>query len=493
MLYASVQRSEVFLGKVIEYDDAEAKKIPGVKRVVKTERNVWGHKREGVAVVADNYWAAEQGRKALKIKWDNAGLEKNSSEKLFKDYREASKQPGKILHEDGDVEKVFSSSKNIIEAEYETPYQAHAPMEPMNATVSVEKDKVVFWGSTQSPNGVRSKLAEMFGMPEENVTVNYTFMGGGFGRRSMTDVAEEAANISAQVKAPVKVIWTREDDLTQGPFRACSINTFRGALDKDNNLLALEHKVTCQEIQNQTGDQMESRGQIAGGIGRDYEIPNFRINGVLRKHYVPVTYWRSVYHSTNAFAQEAFIDEMAVTAGKDPLDFRLDMLKNHKRFTAVLKAVREASGWDRKEVGKGRGVAIVDRAGALVALVVEVSEKEGKVSINKVTTAIDIGIYINPDTVKAQVEGCVVMGLTSTIKSGLTIENGRIAQRNFDACPMLKYDETPEIETVIIKNEEKPEGAGEAALPVVAPALVNAIYDLKKKRIRRLPFDLREA
>ena len=490
MLYASVERSEVFIGKILEVDDTEAKNVPGVKHIVKTERNVWGKIREGVAVVAENYWAAEKGRMLLKITWDNGDLETNSSEKFLEDYKAAAKEKGAVLHQTGDVDKIFKKGKKIVEAAYETPYQSHVPMEPMNATVSVEADKVTFWGSTQNPNGVRSALAKLCNVPEEKVTVNYTFMGGGFGRRSMTDVAEEAADISRQVGAPVKVIWTREDDQTQGPFRACTLNTFKGILDGEGNLEALEHKVTCQEIGKQNGHHEEAGGQIAGGILTDYAIPNFRISGVLRQHYVPITYWRAVYHSTNTFAHECFIDEMAWQAKKDPLQFRLNMLKDHERFTILLNTVAKHSRWSEKKKGTGKGVAIVDRAGSLVAMVVEVVDVEGTAVIQKITTAIDVGIAINPDTIKAQVEGCIVMGLTSTIKSALTIEKGRIAERNFDTYKMLSYHETPEMETVVIKNEEPPEGAGEAALPVVAPALVNALYELRKKRERVLPFDL---
>ncbi|MDH5399971.1 MAG: molybdopterin-dependent oxidoreductase, partial [Cyclobacteriaceae bacterium] len=284
MLYASVERAKVFLGKLVSYDDRATLKVPGVKQVLKTKRVVWGHEREGVAVLADSYWAAEQGRKALKVEWDNGDAERHSTEKIFEKYRQDARLPGNTLHEDGDVDKALANATGVLEASYETPYQSHSPMEPMNAIVSVTEDKVEFWGSTQNPNGVRSYLANQMGMDEAQVTVNYTFMGGAFGRRSMTDVAEEAADLSRQAKVPVKVVWTRQDDLTQGPFRACSLNAFKGSLDKEGRILALEHKVICQEISNQTGDRMEAGGQLRGGINMDYAIPNFRINGVLQKH-----------------------------------------------------------------------------------------------------------------------------------------------------------------------------------------------------------------
>jgi len=491
MLYASVERSPVFLGKIVSFDEAKAKGVPGVKYVVKTQRNVWGRVREGVAVVADSYWAAVQGRKALTIKWDNSDLEATSSEGLLNKYKEGGQQRGVSLASKGDVEAAFAG-KTLVEASYETPYQSHVCMEPMNAIVSVQADKVQFWGSTQNPNGVRSQLSRQLGIPPENVLVNYTFMGGGFGRRSMTDVAEEAADISKQVSAPVKVIWTREDDLTQGPFRAASLNVCRGVVES-GKAVALEHKVICQEIQNQTGDKMEAGRQIAGGINTEYEIPDWRLSGVLQKNAVPITYWRSVYHSTNCFAHECFIDELAHVAGQDPVDFRLGMLKNHARYTKVLQTVAEKSNWyGPRAAGIGRGVSILERSGAFTAMVVEVARRNGKIVPVRIIAAVDVGICVNPDTVRAQTEGSVVMGLTAAYKSGITIRNGKVEQQNFNNYQMLRYNECPPVETYIISSTEKPEGAGESGLANVAPSLCNAIFNLTGKRIRKLPLDLAE-
>ncbi|MEQ8415755.1 MAG: molybdopterin-dependent oxidoreductase [Imperialibacter sp.] len=489
MLYASVERSPVFLGKVVSFNDEKAKAVPGVKAVVKTQRNVWGHTREGVAVVADNYWAANQGRKALEVKWDTGGLEKNSSATILKKYKADAAKEGVSLSEGGNVSTVGGEGK-VIEAVYETPYQSHVCMEPMNATVSVKEGKAEFWGSTQNPNGIRSQLARQLNIEPDNVAINYTFMGGGFGRRSMTDVAEEAADISLQVGAPVKVVWTREDDLTQGPFRAASLNVCRGAV-AGGKVVTLEHKVVAQEIQNQTGDKMEAGRQLMGGINTEYEIPNYRVSGVLQKHYVPITYWRAVYHTTNCFAHESFIDELAVAAGKDPIAFRLDMLKNHPRYTKVLQTLAEKTNWNGpKEEGVGRGVSILERSGAFTGMVIEVKKENGKVKPVKITTVVDVGICINPDTVRAQTEGSIVMGLTATYKSGIRLEKGAVAQSNFHDYNMLTFEECPPCETYIIQNEEKPEGAGESGLANVAPSLCNAIFDLTGVRVRKLPLDL---
>lgn len=488
MLHASIERSPVFLGKVKSFNKDEVLKMPGVRHVFTTSREVYGRTREGVAVVADNYWNALQGRNALKVEWDTQGLEKVSSETIMQDSYEDGKGDGDELFGKGDVKKAFSSSKNIIEAAYETPYQAHVPMEPMNAIVSIKENEAEFWGSTQNPNGIRSFLSRTYNIKEENVKINYTFMGGGFGRRSMTDVAEEAADLSKKSGAPVKVIWTREDDQTQGPFRACSLNICKGAFDDKGKLIAFEHKVVAQEIQNQTGADMKAGRQLMGGINTDYLVPNLSVKGILKKRHIPISYWRAVYHSTNPFAHECFIDELAHKAGKDPLQFRLDIL-DHPRYRRVLESVAEKTNWTKKDKGIGKGVAAVERSGAYFAMVVEVQQKGRQIVPTKITTVIDLGICINPDTVKAQTEGSIVMGL-GAVYTGLTVKNGSIAEQNFDTYPMLKIGQCPEIVTYILQSEAAPDGAGEAGLPTVAPALTNAIFDLTGKRIRKLPINI---
>ncbi len=493
MLYASIERSSVFLGKIVSFNDTKAKAVPGVKHVFKTQRDVMGFTREGVAVLADTYWAAYQGRQALEIKWDNGDLESWSTEKIKDNYKKAADQEGVVFEKKGDFKQAFADGKIKVEASYETPYQSHAPMEPMNALVYVQKDKCEFWGSTQNPNGIRSQLAKQTGIPEENVTVNYTFMGGGFGRRSMTDVSEEATDLSMQSGAPVKLIWTREDDTTQGPFRACSLNVCKGAVDENGNAIALEHKVICQDIRNQTGSNLEATGGIAGGINTEYEIPNYSIPGVLQKFYIPVSYWRSVYHSTNCFAHESFIDELANAAKKDPIDFRLAMLKNSRRYTQVLKMVAEKTNWYKPRAkDTGKGVSIVERSGAYTAMVVDVERSNGKVKIEKITAVIDCGTYVNPDTVQAQCEGSIIMGLTATIKSGITIAKGKVVEQNFDSYKMLEINESPEIDVTVVKSTDPPDGAGESGLANVAPALTNAIFNMTGKRIRTLPFNIAE-
>lgn len=489
MLYAVVEHSPVFIGKVKSYNKDEVLKMPGVKHVLQTERDLFGVTREGVAVLSDNYWSALQARKALKVEWDTQGLETVTTQTILNDSIEASKLDGDELYMKGDVKSIFAGAgEKIVEAAYETPYQSHVTMEPMNATVSVTDTEAEFWGSTQNPNGIRTFLSKTYNIPEDKVRINYTFMGGGFGRRGSIDLAEEAADLSKKVHAPVKVIWTREDDVTQGPFRACSLNVCRAVLDTNGKISAFEHKIVAQEIVNQNGPNMKAGRQIMGGVNTEYLIPNYSVRGVLRKRHIPITYWRAVYHSTNPFAHESFIDELAHRAGKDPLQFRLDMLE-HPRYRRVLTEVAARTNWTKKPPKNvGRGLAICERSGAFFAMVIEVQEKNKRIVPTKVTMAIDVGICINPDTVKAQAEGSVVMGLGACY-SGLTVDHGAIVEKNFDKYRMPKISDCPEIITYILDSDAPPDGAGEAGLPTVAPALANAIFNLAGKRIRKLPID----
>lgn len=487
MLHATIERSPVFLGRVVDFNKEEVMKVPGVKHVIKTSREVYGRTREGVAVVADTYWASFQGRRALKVKWDTLGLESISSETLLNTYQKESRKAGDELFARGDAGKALAGASKVLEATYETPYQAHVPMEPMNAIVHIREGAAEFWGSTQNPNGISSFISRRYNIPGEKVKINYTLLGGGFGRRSMTDVAEEAADISFQTGAPVKVMWTRKDDQTQGPFRAASLNVLRGVVE-EGKVKAMEHKVVAQEIRNQTGDNMEAGRQLMGGINTDYLIPDYAVRGVLQKNHVPISYWRAVYHSTNPFAHESFIDELAHAAGKDPLEFRMVML-DHPRYRRVLQEAARITNWATKKPGIGRGLAIAERSGAYFAMVIDVEKKDGGIRPIKITTVLDLGICVNPDTVRAQTEGSIVMGL-GAFYSGLTLEKGGIKEQNFNTYQLLRINQCPEIETHILESEAAPDGAGESGLPTVAPALANAIFNLTGKRIRKLPIDL---
>ena len=493
MLYASVARCPVFVGKVKDYDDTAALQVPGVRKVVKSQMAVFSHTREGVAVIADSYWAALQGRKALKVNWDKTPHDQVSQSSIYQSFREASKQKGQSLYTHGDFETHFAKATQQLSAIYECPYQAHAPMEPMNAIVSVTPGKCEFWGPLQSPNWIRGVLAKHLDIPEEQVTVNISFLGGGFGRRAFTDFALEAANLSEAVGKPVKVVWTREDDTTQGPFRPGTVNAMKAGFDKAGNTLALENKVVCQDMGHQWpgADTSKASGSIKEGIMKDYEIPHMAITAVPQTTHIPVMWWRAVYSSTNGFAHEGFMDEMAHAVGQDPLEYRLSMLKESPRASALLQKLAQISDWNTPpKAGEGKGVALVESFGSICGQVVYVKRVEGKMKVDKVYAVVDCGQTVNPNTIAAQIEGSIVMGLTAAYKSEITFDKGCAVERNFDKFKMLRINECPEIETHIMQNEEAPGGVGEPGLPPVAPALTNAIFAATGKRIRKLPFDL---
>lgn len=490
MLVASVERSPVFVGKVKSFDDTEALKVPGVKSVMKTKMPVFSSTTEGVAVVADTYWAALQGRKKLKVEWDDEAYADVSNETIFKKFKEESSKDGLVVHEQGDFGTAYESTDKKVEAIYECPFQAHAPMEPMNIVVSVTEGACELWGPIQAPNWMRGALAGALEIPKDKVTINVSFLGGGFGRRAFNDYTLEAAAISKEVGAPVKVIWTREDDTRQGPFRPASLSSLKGGLNDKGELLAFENKAVHQEMGHQWPGADKTKADDLEGAVNPYEVPNVTRRSVPQELHIPVMWWRSVYASTNGFANEAFMDELAQEADKDPIDFRLELLKNEPRYTAVLNKVKEKSGW-KKDSKKGYGVAIVESFGSICAQAAILGrDSKGSLVIEKYVAVIDCGMIVNPDTIKAQIEGSIVMGLTAAMKSEITFKNGRAVEQNFDRFKMLRIHECPEIEVHIMDNEEAPGGVGEPGLPPTAPALVNAVFDESGKRIRKLPFDL---
>lgn len=492
MVYASVKRSPVFIGKVKSFDDTAARKVPGVSDVVKTEMPVFSSTTEGVAVIADSYWAALQGRKLLEVTWDDEAYKDVNSDSIFRQFKEASGSEGIVVHESGNFEKAFEDSNKQLEAVYKCPFQAHSPMEPMNITVHVKEDSCELWGPTQAPNWMRGALARALDMPAENITINVSFLGGGFGRRAFNDYTLEAANISKQLKKPVKVVWTREDDTSQGPFRPASLSTLKAGLSNKGELIAYENKAVHQEMGHQwPGANKKEAGDLEGAVN-PYEIPNVTRRSVPQELHIPVMWWRSVYASTNGFANEAFLDEVAHTAKKDPIEFRMELLQKEPRYTALLEVLKEKSGWKQMS-GKGYGVAIVESFGSICGQVAIVGRNaSGQLKIEKYIAAIDCGMIVNPDIIKAQIEGSIIMGLTAAIKGEITFKNGRAVEQNFDKFKMLRIHECPEIEVHIMDNEEAPGGVGEPGLPPTAPALVNAIFNESGKRIRQLPFNLKE-
>jgi len=499
MLYASVERCPVFGGKVKSFDDSEAKKVPGVRQVLVAERSLGKNTYYGVAVVADNLYSAGKGRKALKIEWDLTGIEPESTEKLSKQFRKLSATEGVRAVDKGNVDQAFRSATRTLEAEYDLPFAAHAPMEPQNTVAHVTENKCTVWTPTQIPDGLIGALSRFLKMPETSIEVNYTLVGGGFGRRLFEDFTTEAAFLSRAVKAPVKVVWTREDDMTVGPFRPGTFSTLRAVLDSDGNLTALQHKVVAPSISDcifgsADPKHREDTGALEGIADSCYEVPNFRANNIFAETNIPLGWWRAVYSATTAYAHECFIDECAHAAGKDPVEFRLSMIKENTRMRKLVTNLREKSRWDDPlPEGWAKGFAVWQFFAGQAGHVVFVSKQEKGVRIEKVVTVIDCGLTVNPDNVRAQMEGGTIMGLSAAIKDEITFENGRTVQTNYHNYRMLRMAEAPVVEVHICPGADVPGGVGEPGLPPVAPALGNAIFALTGNRHRKLPINLEEA
>jgi isoquinoline 1-oxidoreductase beta subunit len=499
MVYASVERCPVFGSKLVSYDDSDALKVKGVMKVVKTVRVIDKNRYDAIAVVADNYWAALQGRKALKIKWDFQGYDKFNTKDFEQHLRDLSKDEGIEVHNEGDFDKAFADSNVKLEAFYETPVVSHSPMEPMNCLAHWRPDgNVEIWASTQGASLIKGELSKVLKIPEDRIIPHVMFNGGAFGRRLLSDFASEAAMISHAIAKPVKVIWTREDDTQLGPFRPMTFSAMKGALSPDGKVIAFQHKVISPSMsatQDEFYDKTKADDSMVEGINdQKYEFPNMKNSYVFADIHIPLSAWRAVTSTTLAFAHECFIDEMAIKAKKDPMTFRLDHMTKDSDAKRVLTRIREFSGWDKPlPEGWGRGVAQYEFFAGLAAHVVEVSKQPGNaIKVEKVYCVIDLGTVVNPDNTNAQIEGAIVMGLTAAIKNGITFENGKSKQTNFNNNPVLRINEMPRVEVLILADGGPViKGVGEPGLPPVAPALCNAIYDATGTRVRRLPVDLK--
>lgn len=505
MVYASVERCPVIGGKLLSVDDSAALQVKGVQQVLKCERLIGKYRYEGVAVIADNYWAALQGRKALKLKWDFQGYDKFNSADYAKQLREMAKKDGVVDHDKGNFDQVYNTSPNTVEAFYETPMVSHSPIEPMNCVAHwKDGDKLEIWTSTQVPGRIKTSFPAEFGIKEEDLKVNVMFNGGGFGRRLYPDYVHEAVGLSRKIRKPVKLIWTREDDTQQGPFRPMTFSALKGAFDASGKLVAFQHKVISPSInasRDPKYDSSKTDGAMTEGISEQaYEIPNMKNLYVWSDLHIPIAAWRAVTSTTLAFAHECFIDELAVKARKDPMDFRFELLgagagmepAKVSDTLRMLRKLRDLAGWDKPlPKGWGRGVAQWEFFAGLAAAVVEVSKQGEGVKIEKVHAIIDLGTVVNPDTVVGQVQGAVIMGITAAIKGGITFENGKTVQSNYHNNPSLRMNEVPPIEvTVLAEGGDKIKGVGEPGLPPLAPALCNAIFAATGKRIRTLPFNI---
>ena len=489
MLTAVVARPPVFGATVQSVDDAAARKVPGVKAVVQIDR--------GVAVVADHFPAAERGRQALNIVWNEGALAGLDSGGQLRQYREMAAQPGAVAAQRGDFTAGLGRAAQKIEAEYHLPYLAHAPMEPLNCVADVRPDGCEIWVGTQLQTIDRNAAAAITGLPPEKVTLHTTYLGGGFGRRAVGDshFVSEAVQISKAVQAPVKVIWTREDDIRGGYYRPAAYHALIAGLGVDGMPTAMRHRIVSQSIVKGTpfeGGLMKNGiddTAVEGASDSPYEIADFLAEYHMAPEGVPVLWWRSVGHSHTAFVKESFLDELAHAAKQDPYEYRRKLLAGHPRLLAVLDRAARKAGWRKASVpGAFQGIAVHESFGSYVAQVAEVSlDKNGGIRVHKVVCAVDCGRVVNPDTIAAQMESAVAFGLSAALYGQITFKNGRVEQSNFHDYPILRMNEMPIVEVHIMKSEEPPGGVGEPGVPPVAPAVANALYAASGVRMRTLP------
>ncbi len=499
MVYAKVIHSPRIHDKINTINDSEARKISGVIDIIKIERKMPHKSSEAVAVIAVNYWTALKASKLVTVDWkfdQNNYINQNTADYVAEMYKKANSS-GIRAEEKGDFDVNFTASINKIEAIYETPFLAHAMIEPENAVVHVKTDGTVeVWAPVQGPDGALSDVSSYLGIPKDKIKINVTLLGGAFGRKAYLDFLLEACDISRKINKPVKLVWSREDDISQGPYRPAMLSKMQGIIE-NGKAKGLHHYAIGESIAGQVFNGLiptEADGWISGELSQEnhsYAFPIHKMSYGRVKTSIPVVWWRSVYASNFGWSQECFIDEMALEAKKDPLEFRLELLKDSPRFTNVLNLLAEKANWKEKlPEGKAKGIAVFKSFDSISAACVFVSKKEGKVNIDKVVSVIDCGMYVNPDNVKAQSEGNVVMGISAAIKPGITFENNQCTQSNYHDYLVLRNTEVPEMEIHVIKNEEKPGGVGEPGLPPIAPALGNAIFALTGKRERKLPLSL---
>jgi isoquinoline 1-oxidoreductase subunit beta len=485
---ALVKRSPIFGGKVKSFNADKVKGINGVTHVVQVAN--------GVAVVAKTFWAAKTGRDALEVVWDFDGVAKPNSADLRKTYLDTAKTPGAIAKA-GNVESLKTAAKTVT-AEFELPYLAHAPMEPLNCTVNVTTDSCEIWAGTQFQTVDQGAAAQVLGFKPEQVKINTMLAGGGFGRRAnpTSDYIREAVEIAKDAKVPVKTIWTREDDIKGGFYRPMVVHRVVAGLDSAGKISAWDHTIVGQSIIAGTPFEpmLVKNGvdatSVEGVADTPYDIPNMQATLHSIKSEVPVLWWRSVGHTHTAFAMESMMDDLAKAAGQDPVEFRRGYLGKHPRVLKVLNTVAEKANWG-KALPKGRalGVAVHESFGSVCGQVAEVSVEGGQIKVHRVVAAIDCGLAVNPLTVSAQVESAIAYGLTAALYGKVTFKDGMVEQSNFNDYPILRMTEMPKIEVHIIPGGVSPTGVGEPGTPPIAPAVANAIFALTGKRLRALPFN----
>ena len=492
MLTAVIARPPRFGATVKSFDAVAARRVKGVTHVVQVP--------SGVAVVATGFWAARKGRDALRVTWDESRAERRGTDELLATYRTLAGQPGRAVRRDGDADAVLARAARVVEAVYEFPYLAHAPMEPLDAVVRVGSDGCDLWAGSQIQTIDQHVVAQVLGLAPNKVRVHTLLAGGSFGRRGTPDgdVAGEAAAIAKAIGGdkPVKLVWTREDDIQGGKYRPLYVHRLRGGLDAQGEIVGWENRIVGQSIAAGTAFEamLVKDGvdvtSVEGAANVPYAIPNVTVELHTTKVGVPVHFWRSVGSTHTAYATETFLDELAHAAGKDPLAVRRALLAQKPRHLGALNLAAERARWgDPLPAGRARGIAVHESFNSVVAEVAEVSLRpDGMPKVERVVCAVDCGTAINPDVVRAQLEGGIGYGLAAALWSEITLVDGRVQQRNFDRYRPLRINEMPAIDVHIVPSGAAPTGVGEPGTPPIAPAVANALFHLNGQRVRRLPF-----
>ncbi len=489
-LIAVLARPPKFGGVVKRFDATQAKAIPGVQHVVQIQR--------GVAVLADSYFTALKARKALQIEWDYDKAEKRGSKELLADFKAAASEPGMSAVSNGDAERALTEADKTLEAHFEFPFLAHASMEPLDCVVELSTNKCEIWTASQIQTLDQGVAAGITGLSPEQIVINTQYSGGSFGRRAVpdSDYVAEAVMIAKAINgtSPVKLQWSREDDMRGGRYRPMSYHVMRGGLNSDGKVTGWSHRAVVQSFLRATPFEMAIQNGIDGSslegtANLPYAIDNMMVELHSPIVDVPTLWWRSVGHTQNAYITEVFFDEVAHAAGRDPYELRGELLASHPRHTGVLETAAKAAGWGRDlGPGKGAGIAVHESFGSFVAQVVEVStQTDGNFSVDRVVCAVDCGIAVNPDVVKAQMEGGIAYALSAALREEITLVDGEVQQSNFDAYQPLRMNEMPVVEVHIVPSSEAPSGVGEPGVPTLAPALANALFAATGKRIRKLP------
>ena len=483
MVYASLEQCPVIGGTVKSFDASKAKSMPGVIDVVQIP--------DGIAVVADTWWHAKKAREGLNIVWDEGAGAALSDKTMLEGIRAGAASDKMLpLKATGDADTAIKGAAKTVKAEYTQPLLSHSPLEPMNFTAHYHGGKVDLIGPTQWQDASQSVVAKVLDVKPEDVTVRTTFLGGGFGRRIDIDYIIQAAQISKAVNRPVKLLWTREDDMTHDFYRPQSLHRLAAALGADGKPTAMTFAMTSQSVTGrvfglplEVQDPLMTEAAVAA-----YEIPATKHEMTKHEAGMRVGYWRSVSHALNAFANETFIDECAAAAGQDPYAYRMSLLANQPRFANVLKIAADKSGWGTAApAGRFRGIALMEGYDTYMAQVAEVSIKDGVPVVHKVTVAADLGRMVNPDTVEAQIQSSIVFGLTAALYGEITVDKGRVQQTNFHQYKMVRMNEAPQIDITLVQSTEKPGGIGEPATALIGPAVGNAVFAATGKRLRKMP------